>query len=836
MLKLDHNASKYAAPGIWKIDDVIDLKNDNFWPIATSSGDLNCYTTPPKKECGDCIFVDMNGIASSGTVVDPSGSTPSSGLFLPRKAWIVSSDGWEWDNWWWDGYYNWNWYWRYSWYNNWYNYGWYWGWGCYRYYHHIDQTNLFDVTCNDTFSDKYPTCGTGSISVNNFSWGNAFNTILGVSFTPSSSGLIPNTSSFTYTYNNVTPGITNTETKVSTYTAVNNSGIIPWNATWNRSYNTYTINKSIYLGVTIYETTYDYVVNTGNTDGSNGLDIVFSSYTYNTSNGYNSYYHGSLPDDDPLWSNLNWKAGYPNNLLSANPGSFWFAITQKRTSVYSGYFGGTYYDNNGSGYPVPNNYGQNTEVTQITRFYLYKGCYSIEDITEQAITGTPLVIGQYTPNQQSVNPLNYWYNHTTINVCDSQYLIIAGLPTINIVCGNKLYFNSGIYPIHQPGDVTNQQCCPNPVDPYDYYDTCLFGCTPGEGGVPWDDGSQQGLTALDEWESHPKWLAYHQLSAPFDCKYYKGGNYGPEIIVGAANQYSAYRNGQQLYQYDSSLYYGYHLSDISGIQKLYHPKIAWSVNQYTKNQSECESHTPVNGEVWSTFYPNALEKVNASTTSPFWWWGWNFGFFGPYFGWGWCNSNYFCLDNNNKMKTIWSNNAWLHFDEDCLSNLDNEYPISQTYCGPCSTNRTVIDASGINNFSISVTGQRKGSSISIDRHCYLYKNPYIYAGKTVKLYYEPISGIIPIINNRLYDTDTYYNSGNYTINLTGITLNNLSWFGSTQGSYRPVTNWINNNLVFAIRTSGTGTNSVFSYRCPDVKIYWPYCTGNIIPVRILPSC
>lgn len=835
MLKLDHKASTYAAPGLWMIDDVINLKNDKFWPIATASGDLNCYTTPTKKECGDCIFVDMSGIVSSGTVVDPAGSTPSSGLLLPRKAWVVGSDGWHWDNWWWDGYYSWNWYWANPWYYNWYNFGWYWGWGCGRHYHHINQTTLFNITCNDAFTDKYPTCGTGNISISGFSWGDAFHTILGIDFVPSSSGLIPSTNSFNYTFNTVTPGVTNSQTTVNAYVPVNSNGVVPWNASWNRSYNGYTINKSIWLGVISYETTYDYVVNTNNAGGSNALDIVFSSYTFNTSNGYTSYYYGSLSDNDPIWNNLSWKAGYPNNLLSANQGSFWFAITQKRTTVTSGYYNGWFYDNNGSGYPVPYNYGQNTDTHQVTRFYLYKGCYDIEDITEQAITGTPLIIGNHTPNQKSVDPLNYYFNHTTINVCDSQYLITQGLPTIYVLCGNKLMINSGFYGA-QSLPIDNPLCCPNPNDPYDAYDPCLANCTPGEGGVPWDDGRQQGLTALEEWESHPKWLADNQKNALFDCKFYKGGNYTLNYIRGAPNIFATDKNGNQLYEYDSSLYYGYHFSDISGVQQLTHPKIAWSTGPSTLNQSACEQRTPVNGEVWSTFYSNSLEMVHAASSSPFWWWGWNFGFFGPYYGWGWCNSNYFCLDNNNKIKTYWAHEAWLNFDEDCSSNLDNDYPITNSFCGPCSTNRTVVDASGINNFSISITGQRKGSSISVDRHCYLYKNPYSYANKIVKLYYEPISGIIPIINNRSYDTDIYYGSGNYTISLTGITLNNPSWWGSTQGTYHPITNWINNSLVFAVRTSGTGTNSVFSYKCPNVKLYWPYCTGSVIPVRIVPSC
>ena len=834
----------YRAAGLWTIDQVNDYIKHSSWPTPTSSGDLSCYSTPAPRECSDCVFVNLDGIASSGTLVDPNGSVPSSGLSLPRKAWLVENDHWHWYNWWWYGNYYWNWYWRYPWYNAWYSYGWYWGWYCYRHWLWMHPVTLFDVTCQD-ISDKYPTCGSGTFQVSNFSWGSSFNGRNSLAFTPTSSGLLVNKNGTSDYWTGTNLGsngeIQSTTTYARSIYSVN--GVIPWNASYNYYSNSWNISKGIGLYDEYYTQTFDGIVNTGNTNNTNALNIVYSTGTSVTSNGYSSHYYGSLPDNDPLWSNLHWKAGYPA-ALTGN-GSFWFAITYKTITVSSGYMNGWMYDSNGSGYPVPSNFGTTTTVNQSTNFYHYRGCGNVRNVTFEAISGSPLSIGLYNPNKKNVNPINYSYTHTVVNVCDSSYPVFVNgsIPFVfeNCYWSDKHYGNYDALP------EGGSQCpaCDGGDEPAEYPD-CLKLCGPclSRDSVSAYGSSKTCADQLEELRNKVQ-LLNKFLLPPYLYTYHDPPNYliHPDKNDDDIGDLPC----SQLSNYDFSLYYGYNFGSypftgigyyhvtgegvnenfsykVYSVAPLAHPKIAWSIGEYTVNQTECEKKTPINGEIWSSFQQNALEVVSAYYWDYPWFYYWG-GWVGPYPGWFNCNSYNMCVNSDGKMFTYWSNRAYLQFDDDCVDTYDDEYPISHTYCGPCSTNRTVVDASTITSFTPSGL-IRTGTSISKDRHCYLY-DYYHNTNKTYKLYYEPVSGLIPIINGKAYDTDAYYASGNYTINLTGI---------YTSYYTNPIYNWINNNLTFGIRTSGTGSGSIFNYSCSSIQLYWPYCTGNIIPIKVVPSC
>lgn len=832
----------YRAEGLWTIDQVDDYRKHNAWPIPTSSGDLSCYSSPVPRECSDCVFVNLEGIAYSGTLIDPNGSLPSSGLSLPRNAWLVENDYWHWYDWWWYGNYNWNWRWRYPWYSRWYGGGWYWGWYCSRYWFWMNPVTLFNVTCSD-ITDQYPTCGSGSFSVSNFSWGDTFNGTSSLSFTPTSSGLLVNKNNTldSWTATNIgSDGQTSSTWTYNRHIYSNSSGLIPWTANYNYYSNAYFISKGIPLYDEFYSQTFDGIVNTGNVNGTNALNVIYSTGTSITSNGYNSYYYGSLPDNDPIWTRLSWKAGYPA-ALTGN-GSFWFAITYKTVSVTSGYLNGWMYDSNGSGYPVLSNFGTTTTVNQTTNFYHYLGCNVVRNVTLEAISGSPFDVGLYNPNKKSVNPLHYSYTHNIANICDSSYklMVNGSIPFVfeNCYWADKHYGNYNSVP---EDGIFCEACEQNPN-----YPDCLKNCAPciGRDSVSVYGGS---LTCADRAETlrHKVQLLNNVLVSPYLYAYHDPANYF--ISPDRNEDFIPDTTCASLADYDSSLYYGYHFgswgsptisyylvrgegvnetftNEVFPVAPLTHPKIAWSIGQYTVNQTECEKKTPINGEIWSTFQSNALETVSAYYWDYPWYYHWG-NWAGPYPGWFSCyGQSRMCVDSNGKMTTHWYNRGYLQFEDDCVNTYDDEYPISNTFCGPCSTNRTVIDASAITSFTPSGL-IRQGTSISKDRHCYYYDN--YNPNKTYKLYYEPVSGLIPIINGKAYDTDTYYVSGNYTINLTGIFVYDF---------ISPIYYWINNNLTFGIRTSGTGSSSVFNYGCSSVQLYWPYCTGNIIPIKVVPSC
>lgn len=820
----------YRAAGLWKIDDVMQYKNNNEWPTATSSGDLNCYSyTPIKRECGDCIAIGLDGVVASGTIIDPNNSSLPTGLGLPKKAWVVNSDGWGWDDWWYYGYNSWNRNWRYGWYDRWWNYGWYWGWGCYRYWWSMDNVSLFNINCSGDTGDQYPVCGTGTPVPTGFSWGDTFYTYVG-GFTPSSSGLIPTNGSFSYSYNDVTPGSTNSTVDGSVYIPTNSSGVIPWNLTWNYAYNQYSLNKGIYLGVGSWTRTYEGVVNTGNTNNTNAFNVVFSSGTNTTSNGYRSWYYGALQNNDPIWSNLSWKSGYPAALTGVN--KFWFAVTQKDTTVSSGFMDGFMYDSNGSGYPLYQNYGTRTYQSQVTRFYQYNNC-QITDITDLAISGNSLQIGLYNPNKRTVNPLNYIYEHRTANVCDASYTMTNWSSLYSLYKTRyDAYIGDGII----GGDEGSCAACLNEYGglDYDLLPGCLSGCSPGTGYIP--PTNYGGLTCSDEYNSLYSYIYWRQFidkdTNLISINIYPFGNDNSySATYSKTDPYNSASMCTNMSSYDSDLYYGYHFGTYPGTGVyLSHPKIAWAIGDYTINADKCSTKTPVSGQSWTSFAANALETIVAYSPEydPYYYYFPFGGWLGGYAGYGWCRPS-FCLNQSGQLTSSWSYNSFLAIDDDCYIDYDNDYSISQTYCGICTTNKTVVDASGIISFSPSGSSTRNGSSINIDKHCYYYQNPYTYQNKTIQLYYEPVSGIIPIINGKAYDTDGFYSSGNYIINLTGISLTSTK-------HYWPVYNFISNNLIFATRTSGTGSGSVFNYNCSAVNLYWPYCSGSNIPIKIVPAC
>ena len=150
----------YNAEGIWSISDVLSYKQNNQWPTPTNSGNLDCYTIDnSRSECG-CVSISLNGVVATGTLTDPSGTTPGTEYSLPKSAFVVTTNGFSWYNWWWENNYFWNWHWRYPWYSSWWGYYWYWGYYCHLYSWYMNPVNLYNITCEN--SDKYPTCGTGN--------------------------------------------------------------------------------------------------------------------------------------------------------------------------------------------------------------------------------------------------------------------------------------------------------------------------------------------------------------------------------------------------------------------------------------------------------------------------------------------------------------------------------------------------------------------------------------------------------------------------------------------------------------------------------------------------
>lgn len=816
----------YRAEGIWHISDVFNYQQNNQWPSPTDTSNTDCYSVnSSRQECG-CVSVSLNGVVSTGVLTDPSGSTPGTEFSLPKEAMIITTDGFHWSNWWWSNDYFWNWQWRYPWYSRWWRYSWYWGYYCYRYFWWMNPVNLYSITCEN--QDTYPTCGTGTPNVTNFFWAAGLYGALGISYTPSSSGLIPSRNSTSYTYDNVTPGITPYTTTVNISVNTNNSGIIPWNATWSSFYNNYTINRGILLSRYYQSTTYDTVANTGNTGGTNGLDIVFSSGRTDMGNGYRESYYGSLRADDPTWSSIQWNAGYPAALTGQ--GKFWFAITNKNTTVMSGVQRGWLYDSNGSGYPVRNNYGSWTNVTQTTRFYQYNGCGSILDVTTKAVSGTPMTIGLYTPNQKTVNPLGYWYVHTKANVCDASYIDFSynnGAYT-TITCDSYLSFNREAYNYYYPADVINYSppctACENAIDPYDNAHPCLSQCGPGEGGEPI---SVAAYSCADALATHYDEVALINSYRPSCSTTVFAPKSLSEIDV-VVNNYQYTIPCSSFKNYDSQLYYGYHFGVSSYRAGLMHPKIAWAVGEYTKNQFNCTGLMPtVSGLVFTDFNADALEVVSADSFANTRYY-FPFGlFFGDNVAWQYGCRSTLCLNNEGKVTLAWGAEDFLAFNDDC-SVSNSGYQYSSSFCGQCSTDKTVVDVSGISGFSPSGLS-RQGSSVSYERHCYVYTNSRTHNGKTAQLYYEPISGVIPIINGVAYDTDPYFTSGNFIVNLTGISI-------PSNGNYDIVRNAIINNITFGLRSSGTGTGSVFNYRCANVQLYWPYCSGSSFPIKIVPTC
>ena len=162
-------------------------------------------------------------------------------------------------------------------------------------------------------------------------------------------------------------------------------------------------------------------------------------------------------------------------------------------------------------------------------------------------------------------------------------------------------------------------------------------------------------------------------------------------------------------------------------------------------------------------------------------------------------------------------------------NVNCRAPASLNFntCGSCDLSAfNITPLSGVANYPVSGLGRSLwGVPIDIDSPCDEAEDARGYPGKgPFTLYYQAGrygDRAVPVISGYWFDTTTGYSSSH----LFPIT---------SHDSAEDLRNWTCNNLRFATKISGSGATAELKFNWPYNDLYWSYCTGEPIPINLIP--